>query len=552
MPIQPLTIGKPERRKDLLPKVTGFTRYTSDIAGPDAWTGLVLRSPHHHARLLGIDTARARCLPGVQAILTGADIPGSKTFGALVPDQPALAVDTVRHLGEPVALIVAATPEIARQAADLVAVGYEVLPAVFDPCAALEPGAPQVHPDGNLLSHFRLETGDLEAGFAGSEVILTATFEVPRVAPAYIEAETAAAVYQPDGTLTVWVSSQQPFEDQRHIAAVLGIPAARVQVRAAAVGGAFGGKEDSEIAILAALGAWASRGAVRIANTRSELFLAHPKRHPARLAYRVGARRDGSLLALEALATLDTGAYASLGPAVGSLLTELLCGAYRVPNARVETRVAYTNSPPSGAVRGFGSPQAHFAIESLMDMLADRLGIDPLEIRRRNMLRPGDRLITGVPVNDTALSLPPILAAAQEARSRLEQIPPSGGRTAGTGFALAMQSMGLGAKVPDDSTQRLAWMPDGSIRVFLGAPDVGQGLAAAAEQITAEALGMPYDRVQAVDIDTRVSPDGGVTCASRMTYLVGNSLLLAAEQLKQNPARGLRAPVRRAGGTALV
>ena len=172
MPIQPLTIGKSERRKDLLPKVTGFTRYTSDIAGPDAWTGSCC-APRTTTPACWELTPRApAALPGVQAILTGADIPGSKTFGALVPDQPALAVDIVRHLGEPVALIVAATPEIARQAADLIAVGYEVLPAVFDPCAALEPGAPQVHPDGNLLSHFRLETGDLEAGFAGSEVIL--------------------------------------------------------------------------------------------------------------------------------------------------------------------------------------------------------------------------------------------------------------------------------------------------------------------------------------------------------------------------------------------
>ena len=248
---------------------------------------------------------------------------------------------------------------------------------------------------------------------------------------------------------------------------------------------------------------------MRLTNTRHESFLAHPKRHPAQLRVKIGAKRDGTLVALDATVHLDTGAFASYGPAVGGLLTEVVPGAYRIPNVRVHTLVAYTNSPYSGAMRGFGSPQAHFATESLLDMLAGELGIDPLELRRKNILAPGDKVFTGVTVADTANALPVILDHVQAARERLSSIPATEGRRSGVGFALNVQTMGLGYRVPDDSTNRLEIAPDGSLLVYVGAPDLGQGLATVAEQMVAEALGLPYEAVRAVPIDTHISPNGG-------------------------------------------
>lgn len=541
-----ITIGKPEIRKDAWAKVTGEAEYVDDIPMPDLSYGMVLRSPHHHARIIRIDAAAAKAMPSVRAVLTADDVPGSKTFGALVQDQPALAVDVVRHLGEPVALVIAESKTAARRALKAITVDYEPLPAVHDASAALEAEAPRIHPNGNLLTRYDVSNGDVEAGFAAADVIVEATFEVPRISPGYMEAEAAMAAWNDDGSLTVWVSSQQPFVDRHHIAAVLGMPEEAIRVKSAVIGGAFGGKEDSSLQILAALGAWATKGAVRLVNKRHESFLAHPKRHPARLFCKIGAKRDGTLTALETIVHLDTGAYASYGPAVGGLLTEMVPGAYRIPNVLVETSVVYTNSPLSGAMRGFSSPQAHFATESLMDMLAAELAMDPLDLRRKNILKSGDRFFTQAIVGETANSLPLILDQIAAARQRLSQIPASSGRVAGVGFALGLQSMGLGYRVPDDSTNRLEMNPDGTVTLYIGSPDLGQGLATAAEQIAAEALGLPFAGVRAVEVDTQVSPNGGVTCASRMTYITGNSVILAAQQLidalLNYAARALKVP----------
>ncbi len=525
------TVGKAEPRKDAWDKVTGAAVYVDDLPRDGLLYGAVVRSPHHHARILAVDTRAARAVPGVVAVLTAADVPGSKTFGPLVQDQPALAFDVVRHMGEPVALVIGQSKLAAERGRAAVLVAYDPLPSAHDPVTALEPDAPQVHPGGNLLSRYEVSDGDVAAGLAAADVVLEATFEVPRVSPAYMEPESSIARWNDDGTLTVWVSSQKPFEDRHAIASVLGLPDETVGVKSAVIGGAFGGKEDSSLQILAALGAWATRGAVRLVNNRHESFLAHPKRHPAHLHLILGATHAGDLLALKAVVHLDTGAYASYGPAVGGLLTEMVPGSYRIPNVSVDTRVVYTHSPLSGAMRGFGSPQAHFATESLLDMLAAELSMDPLELRRKNALRPGDRFFTQVTLDRTAESLPLIIDAVEGARARLEGLPAAPGRVAGVGFALGMQSMGLGYRVPDDVTNRLALNPDGTVTAFVGAPDLGQGLATVAEQMAAEALGLPYEAVRAVPVDTRISPNGGVTCASRMTYSTGNSLLIAAERL---------------------
>ena len=260
-------------------------------------------------------------------------------------------------------------------------------------------------------------------------------------------------------------------------------------------------------------------------------FLAHPKRHPAKLSIKIGAKNDGTLVALDALVYLDTGAYASLGPAVGSLLTETVAGSYRIPNMRVQTMVVYTNSPLSGAMRGFGAPQSHFAIESMMDILADRLQMDPILLREKNILHPGDRVFTQVIVSDSANSLPLILDKFKEYRDKYLRIPPQPGKLIGIGYACAAQTMGLGAKVPDPSSHRLTWQQDGTVLLQMGAPDLGQGLTTIAEQVIAEKLGIPFSNIITAELDTKTTPDGNVTCASRMTYLVGNAVSIASDDL---------------------
>jgi CO/xanthine dehydrogenase Mo-binding subunit len=533
MPGRLKTIGRAEVRKDAREKVTGAARYTVDIPMANECRGILVRSPHHFARILSIDTRRAQRTPGVHRILTANEIPGNKVFGYLgILDQPVLGSEVVRHLGEAVALVIAEDLATAHAARDLVDVTYEVLTPIFDPEQAAAPSAPKIHGDSNVLTAFDIDYGDIAAGFDQAEVILDECLSTPLVAPAYLETENSLACWNEDDSLTVWVGSQQPFLDRALIASVLGLPEEKIQVKCAMIGGAFGGKEDSSLAILAALGAWSIRGNVRLVNSREESFWAHPKRHPAKFHYRIGAKKDGTLTAIEAQAFLDTGAYASYGPAVGSLATEMMAGSYRVPNVRLNTKVVYTNSPICGAMRGFGSPQVHFAIESLMDMLAAKLGLDPLELRRKNMLRTGDELFTKVVIDRTAESLPRLLWHADEARRRLRGIVPASGMKCGIGMALGMQSMGLGARVPDDSTHRLVWEPNGRVRLYLGAPDLGQGLAAVGEQIAAEALEIPFGSIETADLDTSVSPNGNAICASRMTYLAGNAILLAAAQVK--------------------
>ncbi|MBC8505507.1 MAG: xanthine dehydrogenase family protein molybdopterin-binding subunit [Anaerolineales bacterium] len=527
-----ITLGKSELRKDAWAKVTGAAQYVADIPHDGVLYGAIVRSTIHHGQLLSVNVSAAKEVQGVVKVITSDDIPGDKAFGALIHDQPPLVVELVRHLGEPIALVIAETEAVAKEAAELVEIEYEPIEPVHDPVDAVSPEASRLYAEGNLISHYEIKDGDIENGLAEADIVLEENFSVPLASPAYMETENAVARWNDDDTLTVWVSSQHPFIDQMEIAAVLGIEPEKVQVKSAVVGGAFGGKEDASIAILASLGAWVVKGAVKLVNTRQESFWAHPKRHPAQFQLKLGAKSDGTIVALKAKANVDTGAFASYGPAVGIILTETLAGSYHVPNVDLETIVAYTNGPLAGAVRGFGSPQSHFAIESMIDMLAAKLGMDPVEVRRKNILREGDKMFTGVVVNETANSLPESLKRAEEILKQFEAIEPEPGKVAGSGMALVMQSMGLGAKVPDDSTQGLEWLPDGSVRVHLGSPDLGQGLTMTAEQITAETLEVPYDKIKTVDIDTWESPNGNVTCASRMTYMVGNALVDAAEQLK--------------------
>lgn len=521
--------GSPDRL-DAWDKVTGRTKYVADVPVPDLCHAVILRSPHLHADILSIDASIARRMPGVIAVITHADIPGKKIYGDILPDRPVLAFDKVRFIGEPLAIVVAESREAAERARDAVRVEYRLLPAVIDPVQAAQPDAVRIHPDGNVLCHFKVDYGDAAAAMQGADLVLEETFQVPRTAPAYLETESAQAVYHPDGEISVWVSSQHPFIDAQLAAAVLDLPVEKITVHSGAIGGAFGGKEDANLPILAALSAFVTQRAVRLVNTREESMLAHPKRHSGSLHYRLGALRDGTIVAVQVTSHLDTGAYASYGPAVAQLFTEVTAGAYHIPNVTTETFLVYTNAPIAGAMRGFGAPQANFAVESLMDILAERLGMHPVEVRRKNAWRAGDTNFTRVKVNQAGSAQISLEIAAQEMK-KLQAIPAPAEKQAGVGMALVLQTMGLGWGVPDDSSNRLEWQADGRVLLRIGAPDLGQGLNTAAAQVAAEALGIDLSRVEVAPIDTSLSPNGGVTCASRTTYMVSNSVLRAADAL---------------------
>lgn len=525
-----ITIGKSELRKDAWGKVNGKAKYVADISLKDMSYGVILRSPYPHARIVEISTEKARQMKDVQAVITAEDIPGDKTFGPLISDRPPLAFDKVRFVGEPIAIIVARSRHAAEQAREEIKVKYEELPAVFDPIRALSSSAPAIHENGNQLAHFEISDGDIEIGFSEADIILEETFSVPRIYPAYLENEASVAQWRPGDELTIWASTQQPFQDHLFISKVLGISKEKINVKVETIGGAFGGKEDPSLQILAGLAAWKIRGAVKLVNSREESMLAHPKRHAAILDYKVGIKKDGTLVALQSEVHVDTGAYASYGPAVAQLLTETAPGPYRIPHIKVDTYVVYTNGPIAGAMRGFGAPQTNFCYESLMDILAAKLGINPIEIRRKNIWRAGDKSYTRVRINQ-AESIGMSLELAADEVKRLKMIPASAGKISGVGLALAMQSMGLGRGVPDDSANRLEWLPDGRVALHLGAPDLGQGLMTVGTQIAAEALGLEYSQIEIVNIDTAHTPDGGVSCASRMTYIVGNSIQIAAKKI---------------------
>jgi xanthine dehydrogenase molybdenum-binding subunit len=518
------SVGRSSPRPDARDKVTGEARYVGDLVGGGTLSAAVLRSPHHHARILAIDTCLARAMKGVVAVLTAADVPGAKTFGAMLPDRPVLAQDVVRHQGEPVTLVVAEDPVAAQRALEAIEVAYQELPALLDPVEALDPSAPLVHPGGNVVAEYDVGRGDVARGYAQADVVIEETYRVPRAYHAYLETESSLAAWQEDGTLKVWASSQDPFGDRLTISQVLDLPEERVRVIVPAVGGAFGGKEDAGLHVLAAFAAWATRGTVRLVNARQESMLAHPKRHAAVLRLKVGARHDGRLLALLAEVYLDTGAYANFGPAVGCVLSQVVTGPYRTPNVRVHTRVVYTNGPIGGAMRGFGSPQAAFVVESIMDVLASRLDVDPIELRRRNAWRQGERTPMGVLLVETP-AVVPCLDEAERARGRLRQVATPPGKLSGVGVALGLQTMS-----PGDCIHRLEWMPDGDVRIHVGAPDLGQGLGIVAAQMAAEALGIDVRRIQVAGLDTSRSPNGGAACASRMTYQVGNAAVRAAQR----------------------
>lgn len=532
-------IGRDWPRADARAKASGVEKYAADLY-PDGllWLG-VKRSDHAHARLRAVDSSAAEALPGVVAVLTHRDVRGTNRVGVPEFDQPVLCNDKVRHRGDPVALILAEDKALLPEAAALVRVEYEALPAVTDPEEALRHEAPVLHEQhrtGNVLLGGRLRTGDGADALAACDVVAEGEFRLPCQEHAYLETECGVARVEAGGELVITASTQTPHRDLLEVANALGLPREKVRVVAPYLGGGFGGKDGITVQGLLALGALHAGGRpVKLLNSREESFLASTKRHPARIRAALGCRRDGTLHALRMRLVLDTGAYACLGGAVLELAMEHAGGIYRIPHAEVEGLSVYTNNPPSGAFRGFGVPQVTAALESLVDELAEKVGQDPVSFRLCNALRSGERTAVGalLPGADGGRACLEALRGHPRWAARRDWVaaaPPN--RARGVGVAASLHGMGYGPEVPDRAGARVELLPDGRFAVYAGVSDMGQGNAPTFLQIAAEVLGQPADRLALVLPDTARTLPSGSSSASRTTFTYGNALVRAAQALK--------------------
>jgi CO/xanthine dehydrogenase Mo-binding subunit len=537
-------VGRPIVRHDARDKVAAATAYAADWAMPGMLHGAVLRSPHPSARIVKLDTTRAAAMPGVAVVLTAKDVPRNTlstdvpgqttTVGPLRATLHVLAEERVRHQGEPVALVAAETLEQARAAAEAIDVEYEPLPGVFDPEAALAPGAPAVHETGNLLARWRIARGDAEAAFAAAAVVVEGEYTTQLVDAAYLEPESGVAWIDSDGVITIRVSTQV-IEHFRDVAEVLQVPQNRVRVIGTYLGGGFGGKEDVTVEVYLGLLAVKTGRPVKMVWTRQESLLSRAKRHPYRMRYRTAASATGDILGHRIELLGDAGAYAYLSALVLLYSTVTAAGPYRTPAVTVDARVAYTNNPPTSAMRGFGAMQTVFAYESQMDRVARALGLDPLEVRRVNALRRGDTLPVGQ-VIETHVALPELCQRAWAALGPPTP-PPAPHVRVGRGLACNLQPYGRIVWLHDWSSAWLGFEMDGSLVVRCGAPDVGGGQASSLCQIAAEVLGVALDRISVHVSDSALTPLAGTTTASRQLYMSGNAVLKAARELREQVLR---------------
>jgi CO/xanthine dehydrogenase Mo-binding subunit len=529
-------LGKPAARIGSVDILTGKARYTHDLNLPGMLVGKLLYSPYPVARIGAILTQQARELPGVHAVLTGADVPGKNSYCYITDDQPLFALEQVRYQGEILAAVAAETEEAAQAALDLIVVDLQPIPGVFDMMAALEPDGQHVWPDrSNLLNKLVITMGDVEAGFAQADVIIENTYTTQWVEQAPLETEAALALVDTDGTVIVHTATQAPNMDRRQIARALGIPESQVRVITPFIGGAFGAKIEATVQIHAALLAQATRSPVKIIRSREESIRTHVKRHPFRLEYRTGATRSGKLTAVSVKVYADTGPYANLGPDVVSVAVVNAAGPYFVPHARLEGYTVLTNNPICGAMRGFGGPQAAFAYESQMDLLAAALHIDPVELRRINALQTGMVTPTGARIrqgNGMQATLDEAARRSQWGQHSQEERCPAPHLRRGWGIASHVFTLAYGRRIPDNAGVVVEMAGDGSVSLRTGAADLGQGLHTALAQLTAEALGVELDAVRVIGPDTDKTLDSGASNASRSTIVSGNAAVQAARTVR--------------------
>ena len=518
---------------DALEKALGMAKYGADLPAQEALYLKVVRSPKPHAKILRIETEEALRIPDVQRIFTAKDILGKNLVGTITKDQPVLASDRVRYIGDPVVLIAAKTEEAADEAAKKVVVAYEDLPCINHPEEALLPYAPLIHEKGNMLIQFHVIKGDVQRGFKEAEVIVEETYTTTWVDHAYLEPDAGISYLDEEGRITVVCPTQNVHYDQKEVAAVLGLPLERVRIIQCATGGGFGGRLDITVQCLLALAVFHLKSPVKIVYSREEVFQVTSKRHPLKIQYKSGAKKDGMLTAVEVDILGDTGAYASYGATVAIRSAVHATGPYQVPHVKVRSRMAYTNNSWSGAMRGFGIPQMAFAHESQMDLLARALKMDPIEIRLKNCLRIGSETATGQTMM-ASVGIGETLKKVREWRDRSPAIKDDSRKSSTKrGMGVASMWYGIGnTGIANPSAAQMEIDPRGEVRLFTGVADIGQGSDTVLLQIASEATGVPLREIRLIRADTAITTDAGATSASRQTYISGNAILNAIKSLK--------------------
>lgn len=517
-------------RKDAYRRVTGAEIYAGDMRMEGMLYGKIVWSAYPHAQVLRIDTSEAEAVPGVVRVITWRDVPGQNLFGSVGYDQPVLVEDRALFVGDAVAVVYAETQDAAEEGARKVRVEYRELPGVFTPEEALRPDAPILKGNDNIFHRTYLQKGDVQEGFAQADVVVEGEFTTPSIEHLFLETEAGIGVMEGD-TVVIYQATQWPSGDRQQIADILGIPRERVRIVQTPVGGAFGGKMDLTIQPYLALGTYLTGRPVKIALSREESIRRHVKRHAFWMRYRLGATSDGRFVALEAHLTSDGGAYRSTSDDVIEQATVFASGPYSIPHVRVTGVSVRTNNVPAGAMRGFGANQPCFAMESLIDELARKLGMDPFAIRRKNMLEEGSELVTGQ-ILRCSVGAKPVLDAAEKALRAMRLPEPRPGRRIGIGVAAGMKNVGLGIGGDDSVYAAVELQPDGTFLLRHGAIDLGQGANTVMCQIAAKALGVSYDLIHYLTGDTHQARDGGITAASRQTYITGRAVLEASQRLR--------------------
>ena len=514
------SLGQRVPRVDVEEKVTGTGIYPDDIYLDGMIYGSAVRSKYPRARVLAIHTEEAKALPGVVGVYTAADIPGQNKVGHLMKDwDTMIAVGDITHyLGDAICLVAAETPEILQRAKELVRVDYEELPMVRSPQEAMAPDAPLVHRSGNLLAHKHIQRGDPKAAIEKSRHVLTRQFSTPWTEHAFLEPECAVAYPDGDGVM-VLSTDQGAYDTQHEIMGMLGLDADKVKVQNQLVGGGFGGKEDVTVQHQAALIAYLTKRPVKVKLTRAESILIHPKRHPMDMEFTLGCDENGIIQGVVATVTADTGAYASLGGPVLERACTHAAGPYNYQNFEIDGWAYYTNNPPAGAFRGFGVTQTCFCIESLLNEMADVVGITPWEIRYRNAIRPGQELPNGQIVDEsTGLA------------ETLEAVKPYVDGAKYVGLACAMKNAGVGVGIPDTGRCRLV-IEGGKVHIFAGASCIGQGLGTVLTQMVCTQTGIARADVIYERSNTYCAPDSGTTSGSRQTLFTGEACRRACQDL---------------------
>jgi selenium-dependent xanthine dehydrogenase len=527
-------VGKPLARYEAVKLAMGERPFVADLARPGMLEGALVLSPHARARVLRIDASRARAYPGVVTVATAADVPGERFYGLILNDWPAFVAEgeEVRCVGDVVAAVAAADRYTAREAAKLVSVDYEPLPPVLDPLDALKEGAPRVNPvHPNLLSHSVIRRGDADRALASSAHVVSGTWQTQRIEHLYLEPESALAEPLPDGRLHLFSQGQGIFDDRRQVAAFLDMPEERIFVELVPAGGAFGGKEDMSVQAQTALLAHLTGRPVRVTLSREESIRLHPKRHPITMHYTVGCDAEGRLTAVRARMIGDSGAYASVGGKVLERAAGHACGPYRVGHVDVESQAVYTNNPPCGAMRGFGANQAHFAVEGCLDLLAARVGIDGWEIRWRNALEIGDTFGTGQ-VLEKSVGIKKTLAAVRERYYEAKA------RKRAVGIACGIKNSGIGNGAEEWGRARLVVEADGTISLYNGYTEMGQGLLTVLVQFAVEVSGLEAARFRP-RVDSTYQLACGQTTGSRATLFGGLAVKSAAAKLRADLDGGL-------------